>query len=77
MQNTLPSTIQEETLEVLKLAACLGNREFNTSILSSVVGLPAEEVNCYLTSLTSKITQRLWPAVIAGLIGINDEQMKV
>ena len=50
VQNTLQSTIQKETVEVLKLAACLGNREFNTFILSSVVGLSAIEVdyNLYL-----------------------------
>ena len=45
VQNTLQSTIQKETVEVLKPAACLGNREFNTLTLSSVVGLSTVEVD--------------------------------
>jgi predicted ATPase len=45
VQNTLQNTIQKETVEVLKPAACLGSREFNTLILSSVVGLSAVEVD--------------------------------
>ena len=66
VQNTLQDSIHEDTVEVLKLAACLGNREFNTFILSNVVELPAEE-----------ITRRLWPAVISGLIITIDESFKV
>lgn len=45
VQNSLQGTLQENTIEILKLAACLGNREFNTLILSAAVGLPAEEVD--------------------------------
>lgn len=45
LQYTLQSTIQKDTVEVLKLAACLGNREFNTFILPNVVGLSAVEVD--------------------------------
>lgn len=66
VQNTLQDSIREDTVEVLKLAACLGNREFNTFILSKVVDLPAEE-----------ITRRLWPAVMFGLIVTADESFKV
>ena len=45
VQYTLQSAIQKDTVEVLKLAACLGNREFNTFILPNVVGLSAVEVD--------------------------------
>jgi predicted ATPase len=44
IQNTLQEIINEDTTEVLQLAACLGSREFNTFILSNVTGLKAEEV---------------------------------
>ena len=66
VQNTLQDSIHDDTVEVLKLAACLGNQEFNTFILSNVVELPAEE-----------ITRRLWPAVMSGLIVTADESFKV
>ena len=66
VQNTLQDSIHDDTVEVLKLAACLGNQEFNTFVLSNVVELPAEE-----------ITRRLWPAVMSGLIVIVDESFKV
>jgi predicted ATPase len=53
IQHTLQDTINLDTVEILQLAACLGNREFNTYILSNVTGLPAEEVRslCYLFDL--------------------------
>jgi predicted ATPase len=44
IQNTLQDIINQDTVEVLQLAACLGNREFNTFILSNGMGLPPEEV---------------------------------
>ena len=66
VQNTLQDSIHEDTVEVLKLAACLGNREFNTFVLANVVGLPAEE-----------ITRRLWPAVMSGLIITANDSFKV
>lgn len=66
VQNTLEDSIHDDTVEVLKLAACLGNREFNTYILSNVAGLPSEE-----------ITRRLWPAITSGLIVTADESFKV
>ena len=44
VENTLQDSIQEETKEVLKLAACVGSKEFNTFILSRIIGITPEEV---------------------------------
>lgn len=66
VQNTLQDSMHEETVAVLKLAACLGNREFNSFILSNVLDLPVAE-----------ITRRLWPAVMIGLIVTADDSFKV
>ena len=66
VQNMLQDSILDDTVEVLKLAACLRNQEFNTFVLSNVVELPAEE-----------ITRRLWPAVMSGFIVTADESFKV
>jgi len=44
VQNTLQDSIHKDTIEVLKFAACLGNREFNSFILSNVFDVSAQEV---------------------------------
>lgn len=44
VENTLQDSIQEETKEVLKLAACIGSKQFNTFILSRIIGITPEEV---------------------------------
>jgi predicted ATPase len=44
VQNTLQDGLQKETLEILKLASCLGKREFNSRILSLMLGMSIEEV---------------------------------
>jgi predicted ATPase len=43
VQNTLQGAIHKDTIEILKFAACLGNREFNTSILSNVFDVTPQE----------------------------------
>jgi predicted ATPase len=44
VENTLQDSIQEDTKEVLKLAACIGSKEFNTFTLSRIIGITPEEV---------------------------------
>lgn len=44
VENTLQDVIQEETKEVLTLAACIGSRGLNTFILSHITGVTPEEV---------------------------------
>jgi predicted ATPase len=58
VQNTLQDAIHQDTQEVLKLAACIGNREFNTFILSRVVGISPEEVSAlYQHNLTFRLAE--------------------
>jgi predicted ATPase len=45
VQNTLQGSLHPATVEILKFAACLGTREFNTFILSNILELPADEVS--------------------------------
>jgi predicted ATPase len=45
VKSTLQDATHKDTVEILKFAACLGNREFNTLILSNVIGCPQEEVD--------------------------------
>jgi len=49
VQNTLQDGLHKETLEILKLASCLGNRGFHSNILSIVMGTTAEDVNTLQT----------------------------
>lgn len=44
VQNALEGGTHKDTTTILKLASCLGDREFNTLILSEIVGYPMEEV---------------------------------
>lgn len=44
VQNTLQDAIHKDTIEVLKFAACLGNREFNSFILSNLFDVSVQEV---------------------------------
>jgi predicted ATPase len=44
IETTLRNTLREENIELLKVASCLSTREFNTFILSEVVGLTPVEV---------------------------------
>ena len=66
IESTLKNTLREDNIEVLKAASCFSTREFNTFILSRVVGLSPKEV-----------TARLWPAVMSGLLETNDERFVV
>lgn len=43
VQNTLQDAIHKETIEILKFAACLGNRDFNSVILSNVFDVTPQE----------------------------------
>jgi predicted ATPase len=45
VRNTLQDDTDKNIAEILKLAACLSNREFNTLILSNLIGYPPEEAN--------------------------------
>ena len=53
VQNTLQDAIPKETIEILKFAACLGNREFNSFILSNVFGVNPQEASFHSVTLTS------------------------
>jgi predicted ATPase len=44
IQNTLRGSLQQDTVDILKFAACLGTRNFNTFVLSKVLELPPSEV---------------------------------
>ena len=44
IQNTLRGSLRQDTVEILKFAACLGTRNFNTFVLSNVLQLPVSEV---------------------------------
>jgi predicted ATPase len=58
VQNTFQGTVQQNTQEILKLAACIGNREFNTFILSRLVGITPEEVSpTYQLNLTLRLPE--------------------
>jgi predicted ATPase len=48
VQNTLQDAIHRDTIEVLKYAACLGNREFNSFILSNIFDVSVQEVAPFL-----------------------------
>jgi len=50
VQNTLQVGLQKDSVDILKLASCLGTREFNSSILSAMMGLSQEEVKDLSTS---------------------------
>lgn len=43
VQNTLQDAIHKDTIEILKFAACLGNREFNSFILSTLFDVTVQE----------------------------------
>ena len=44
IETKLQNILREDDIEVLKVASCLSTREFNTFILSEVVGLSPVEV---------------------------------
>jgi predicted ATPase len=50
IQNTLRGSLRQDTAEILKFAACLGTRNFNTFVLSKVLGLPPSEVTFFSLS---------------------------
>ena len=66
IQNMLQNKLTDGTIDVLKFASCLGNREFNLLVLSHLTGTPADEV-----------VRLLWPAVTSGLIAADESQCKV
>lgn len=59
IQNTLRGSLQQDTVEILKFAACLGTRNFNTFVLSKVLELPASEVAIVNSSLTDQVVRSL------------------
>lgn len=44
VRNTLQVGLQKDSVDILKLASCMGTREFNSYILSVMMGLSQEEV---------------------------------
>lgn len=66
VHNTLQDSIYKDTVEILKFASCLANRDFNSSVLGKAFRMPPED-----------LFQKLWPAVKSGLIQMNDEPLKV
>jgi len=66
VQNTLQVGLQNDTVETLKLASCLPNKEFNSTILSIMIGVPAEEVCVHEDSLIKDCEEavagsHIWP----------------
>lgn len=53
VQNTLQGAVHKDTIEVLKFAACLGNREFNSFVLSNVFDVSTQEVTqiCHVANV--------------------------